>query len=621
MIEQIPVAEVPPTLRRSGDGALVDRREVLRRVGETRHLQARTGEKLLTWCDPLVVGLVRQIEPNHIAMVAHSAPFSIALAAIHYRDKVRLSTSALNDFLRVADLLAHRLNSPCGDGLLAASGDLRILVMIEDIEWVRDQLRTEYDQSVGDTTDAKLIALAADRANRGVVAVNTALHSTEALRLGLCVEDVLLPVVRRSRSEFIATWPDEAVMSVEIYASQVATAFEVCENRAEWLAVATAVGTSCRGGETQPWRSEVTNHFGGALQIEIPSAVGKTGHAITMIPPCMVDVLGLQVGRYPGNNGTRLQAQAEAATRALIAVVHRANDLLQARGAMPFPAQFGLSYAFRRRNAQLPRSVLNPHESSIAVNAMLTHSRINNADSNYDKPTFSEYAQALDSYYAVIDQLTIDPALGPPITNLRRWSDLDRSGSISPLPDPRLWPLVRAVFEDMDLLGVFYALVGPVPTWDRLVRCEQVMIGGRNSLRISGLAQGHPCPEHVMDTYGRLIARREVDPDLADPRRLGRRILEDAERRLEARFRDHDVPWPGPMLNLGLFRKLQAQVADSQLLSPGIRRALLGSTAEAVPHYVTASAEVVRIIDVAMTPLANELRTAFAANPNALRFR
>lgn len=135
MIEQIPVAEVPPTLRRSGDGALVDRRDVLRRVGETRHLQARTGEKLLTWCDPLVVGLVRQ--------------------------KERLSTSAFDDFLRVADLVAYRLDSPFDDGLIAASDGPRRLVMIEDIEWVRDQSRTEYAHSIGDTSDAKLIALAA----------------------------------------------------------------------------------------------------------------------------------------------------------------------------------------------------------------------------------------------------------------------------------------------------------------------------------------------------------------------------------------------------------------------------------------------------------------------------
>lgn len=619
--EQISLLEVPRTLRRGGDHDTVARCDVLRRVGDTRHLMASTGERIARWCDPLVARLVAQVGFGRIASIGHASAFSVALAAIHYQGRPHVSRAALDNFFSVADLLGEELGMPCGEGLLATPSSLSYLVRSEHIEVVRDVIRAEYQRTVGESTDRGVLYRAATAANCGVNAVNDALHSVTARAHRLRVETNLLPVVRRSRDEFIATWPDELVHPVEVYALQVATALEACGNRDEWLAVATLVASSCRGGESRPRRSEVAEHFGGSLVMCIPAVIGKTGHATTIMAPSVVAALGIRADMYPVTAGSRLRAQADDATRAAIETMHHANDLLIARGLPPFPARFGLSYAFRHRNALLPAEIHAPHDAAIAVNAMLTHSRGRNADDEYDKPTYSAYAKGLAAFFEKIDSLTTSHDLRPPLSTLRPWKELKRTRVTSALPTPDVWPLVRAVFEDVGLLGVFYGLIGPPGTWEDLVRVDVTDIDGRRSLLVSGLTQGHPVPGHVADAIEGFTDRRRNEARLQAARSLERVVLESVERRLEARFRDHHIEWPGPMLSAELFRSLRGQIVDGLGVSPGMRRALLGRSATGVPHYVPGSVEVVQLVDASLAPLAHALTGALAASPAGLRHR
>jgi len=617
--DEIPLADVPPTLRRPTDGDTVRRLDVLRRVGDTHHLLAKTGRRIAEWCDPVVVGLVAKVGHGRIASIGHGSAFAVALAAIYYDGRTQLSRAGLDDFLSVADLLGEELGYPCGEGLLATSGHLEVLVRSEHLEAVRDVLRDEYQRAIGGSSDQAVIAAAAKAANSGVLAVNAALHNFDARKCGLRVESNLLPVVRRTRDEFVATWPDEVVEPVEVYGQQIAVALEACDDSAEWLSVATLASSGCRGGESRPRRSEITEHFQSALQMIVPAAIGKTGRAVTILEPGMVEVLGLSVDMYPDITDVRRRCQADDATRTAIEVVHRANELLIARGLPPFHPRYGLSYAFRHRNALLPAEVLGPHDTAIAVNAMLTHSLEKNADDSYDKPSYSAYAHGLAGLFSQIDALTIDPALGPPVATPRPWKELKRSRNTHLLPQPDLWPLVRAVFEDLDLLGVFYGLICPPGSWELLAHVEVVDLEGRPSLRGKGLSQGHPVPRHVIDAMKAFIRRRHRESTLRAPRSLERLVLETGERRLEARFRDRGVAWPGPILSANLFRQLRGQVVDGLGLSPGLRRAILGRSATSVPHYVPASLEVVRLLGQSMGPLVEALRRELATNPVALR--
>jgi hypothetical protein len=116
----------------------------------------------------------------------------------------------------------------------------------------------------------------------------------------------------------------------------------------------------------------------------------------------------------------------------------------------------------------------------------------------------------------------------------------------------------------------------------------------------------------VFDVVAPFIARRRSNRRLASARGIGNLMTNTVERRVAARMADHGMRWTGPLLSVPGLRRLGAEVADSLVLTPAERRALIGVSSMAVPPYLTGSPRVVDILDRAFQPLTELLRRELA---------
>jgi hypothetical protein len=610
----VSMASVSKALRRPGDGPLVERAEVLRRAGECRHLGAASGKTLAGLVGDEVGRLAQCVGVNHIATLAHAPRLAVALAVCRYRDCPSVSEGALRGFLKIAGVLAGAMGHEYGDGLLAELGDLHVVIPREALDAVEQTVVRDFEARLSRAPTKRQRANARAAATSGVGALRATLHSAMAGSCGLMVEGDIDHGVRVVRSESSLTFPDELVVPLETYARQIEILLHDTTGPGR-LAVATALASSCRGGESQPRRDEVRRHHDGSLLLEIPAAIGKTGRAFYTLPTCLVEVVGVLPELYPDVDGDRYRSQGDAATRLLAETVVRANITMQNEGLPMMPSEFGLSYAFRHRNAMVPAAVLDdPPDIAVAVNALLAHSRHDNADGSYDKLTMSSYAGLLERFYAKFDEFTQHRGSAPRVHPLKPAVGLDRAASRSTRISVELWGIMRDEFAAEELEAVLLLVVGPLRTWEACATVEVVEVGGRRGVRLPGHAQFHPLPDAVLGVVDALIARRSVDTRLADPRKLGRLVLSKVERRIAARAADHDMSWHGPVLSVSGLRQLGAEVADSLMLTPAEQRALVGVSTASVPAYVSGSARVGCLLDRAFTPLAEMLRAELSAS-------
>lgn len=607
-------SEIPQSLGVAGDLAVVPLNVAVARFATRPRSSKAEREWLVEQLHPDVAELVRRVGYRAVPLLLHATPFAVALAAAHRREWAGRSYTALLNFMRHANRLGALLGSPAGGGITATPEALQVLVTQAALDVVADAAEQHARNLAGGRTDRQAVAAANKVAYSGFGTLNDALHGAGAAAAGLHCTGSLHRTTPHVRAEAPLYFPDEAMPGVKEIAELISAMFAQCADIADARSVAVGAATVGRGAESEPWRSEVMEHIGGALVVAQPEGVMKTGSDVAVAFACMVEAVGLHVGCFPDRTGVHGDEEARAARDRLAAVVERTNAWLVAQGRPPVPGQFGTGHALRHMVALVPNQTA-PSTAGVAVTEMLNHAADGpNADGSYDLVSWSRYAELLAAHAAQLNAWCALDRVEPSVTKL---FEVDASAPTWTHLPLSVVPIARLVFAEQRLEGLWELITGPMPTWQACVESEIVEVDGRRAVQRRGSRNAHRLTDGSLDLVATFLDRLATEPRLADANRVGRYVGGELNSRVLARCADYGIIASGQMLNVRTLRHLGASAVEALDPSAAERRALLGHSSVWPTPHVPHSPPVVDLVEQALAPLAAAVTAAIAANPAA----